>query len=381
MRGPEPVGEVREPFCAPTLGIPFQDLPRAHGGLLGRGRLRVEAGDFQVEELLGFDPDGEGGHRLLWVRKTDANTEWVARRLAELTRVRASDVGFAGLKDRRAVTSQWFSVPAPKDGEPDWSSLAAEGIEVLGIHAHRRKLRRGTLKGNRFHILVRDLDLESAPSRDSPVEAVGRRCAEIRLLGVPNYFGEQRFGHGGANLSKADALFRGALRRPTHHQRGLWLSAARSELFNRVLAHRVSIGDWDRPLPGDCLNLGGSHSFFRAETIDQALIERCDRLDLHPTGPLWGRGEPPTGAEVRALEESVAVSLPGWVEGLARFGLAQERRALRLPVRDLAWGLSPAGLDLGFTLPAGAYATAVLRELILWEPGDGSSPPEAYPSS
>jgi tRNA pseudouridine13 synthase len=370
MRESEPTDRDRDPRPARIFGVPFQDLPRAHGEPLGRGRLRVESGDFEVVEELGFEPDGEGDHRLLWVRKTDANTEWVARRLAERAGVSAADVGFAGLKDRRAVTSQWFSVPAPKDGGPDWAPLLSEGIEVLAVHAHRRKLRRGSLRGNRFQVLVRDLGLEASPSPGSPVEAVDRRCAEIRCLGVPNYFGEQRFGHGGANLSKADALFRGALRRPTHHQRGLWLSAARSELFNRVLAARVCRGDWASPLPGDCLNLDGTHSFFRADVIDSELIERCHRLDLHPTGPLWGRGDPPTGAEVRLLEESVAVSLPGWAEGLARFGLAQERRALRLPVRDLGWRLVPAGLTLTFTLPAGAYATAMLRELIAWEPGE-----------
>ncbi len=139
-----------------------------------------------------------------------------------------------------------------------------------------------------------------------------------------------------------------------------------------MLASRISRGDWDRPLPGDCLNLDGSHSFFRADAIGEDLVERCARLDLHPTGPLWGRGEPPTGGEVRSLEAAAADSLPGWGEGLARFGLGQERRPLRLPVRDLAWELSPAGVELTFTLPAGAYATAVLRELIAWDPAEGA---------
>ena len=352
------------------IGIPFQELPRAHGDALGRGRLRVDPADFRVEEDLGFEPDGEGDHRLLWVRKTNVNTEWVACRLAELAGVRPADVGFAGLKDRRAVASQWFSVPATRDGEPDWSSVP-EGIEVLDVVAHRRKLRRGALRGNRFRILVRDL----APLSGSPSEVrtalVEQRLGEIRHLGVPNYFGEQRFGHGGANLLRADALLRGALRPPRRHQLGLWLSAARSELFNRVLGRRVSLESWSRPLAGDCLNLDGSHSYFRAETIDEDLIERCERFDLHPTGPLWGKGDPPTGGEVRALEEAMAASLPGWGEGLARFGLSQERRALRLPVRDLDWDLVPEGLRLTFTLPAGAYATAVVRELIVWEPEEG----------
>jgi tRNA pseudouridine13 synthase len=301
------------------------------------------------------------------VRKTNVNTEWVACRLAELAGVRPADVGFAGLKDRRAVASQWFSVPATRDGEPDWSSVP-EGIEVLDVVAHRRKLRRGTLRGNRFRILVRDLAPRSVSPSGVSTALVEQRLGVIRRLGVPNYFGEQRFGHGGANLLRADALLRGALRRTPRHQRGLWLSAARSELFNRVLARRVSQESWSRPLPGDCLNLDGSHSYFRAETIDEELSERCERFDLHPTGPLWGEGDPPTGGEVYALEESVVASMPGWGEGLARFGLSQERRALCLPVRDLRGTLVPAGLEITFRLSAGAYATAVLRELLVWTP-------------
>jgi tRNA pseudouridine13 synthase len=355
------------------IGIPFQALPRVHGAPLGHGRLRVDPADFRVEEDLGFEPDGEGDHRLLWVRKTNVNTQWVACRLAELAGVRPADVGFAGLKDRRAVATQWFSVPATRGGEPDWSSLP-EGIEVLDVAAHRRKLRRGALRGNRFRILVRDpVPLSGSLSAVVSAALVEQRLGEIRRLGVPNYFGEQRFGHGGANLLRADALLRGAPRRTPRHQRGLWLSAARSELFNRVLARRVSQESWNRPVPGDCLNLDGSHSYFRAETIDEDLIERCEGLDLHPTGPLWGKGDPPTGGEVRALEEAMAASLPGWGEGLARFGLSQERRALRLPVPDLDWGLVPEGLRLTFTLPAGAYATAVVRELFLWPPESNSA--------
>jgi tRNA pseudouridine13 synthase len=356
-----------------VINVPFQELPRAHGGPLGRGRLRVEPEDFQVEEELGFEPDGSGDHRLLWVRKTDANTEWVARRLAELARVRSADVGFAGLKDRRAVTSQWFSLPASKGELPDWSQLAPQGIEVLAVHAHRRKLRRGALKGNRFRIRVRELVPGPGSPPDAWAECLHQRLEAIRHRGVPNYFGEQRFGHGGANLHRADALFRGAPLRPSRHERGIWLSAARSELFNRVLAHRVSRGDWDKPVPGDCLNLAGSHSYFRAESVDGDVLERCDRFDVHPTGPLWGKGDPPTSGDVQVLEGEAAASLPGWGEGLARFGLEQERRPLRVLVLELEATLTSAGLELRFALPAGAYATAVLRELISWDSLDSPS--------
>lgn len=346
----------------PRPWTPFHALPRAHGLPLGAGRLRVEPADFEVEEVLGFDPDGEGEHSLLWVRKTDQNTDWVAGRLAAIAGVHPRDLGYAGLKDRRAVTTQWYSMPRGRGTEPDWSALgsalAAEGIEVLAVHPHRRKLKRGSLAGNRFRIRVRDWPV--APDH------LDGRVAAIRRRGVPNYFGEQRFGRGGANLARVDALFRGAIRRPSRHQQGLWLSAARSQVFNQVLAERVSRGDWDRPLDGDCLNLDASHSYFATDAIDETLRERVARLDLHPTGPLWGQGDSPTAGAVRALEDTVVAGFPGWPTGLARFGLEQERRALRLPVPDLAWTSDADGCVLTFQLPAGAYATAVLRELVDW---------------
>ncbi len=274
----------------------FAELPRAHGAPLGHGHLRATPADFQVEERLGFTPDGEGDHLLLWVRKTGANTEWVARRLASLAGAPSSAVGYAGLKDRHAVTSQWFSVPRPRGDPPDWSALAAEGIEVLDAQPHRRKLRRGALAGNRFRIRLRDCVLA-----DSDLAA---RLDVIRARALPNYFGEQRFGHADGNLIRAHALFGGTVGRVPRHQRGLWLSAARSQIFNQLLAERVRREDWDQLQPGDCPQLDGTHSHFLAEGIDATLIERCERMDLHPSGPLWGAGAPPTRAAIQRLEET-----------------------------------------------------------------------------
>ncbi|MBK1722822.1 tRNA pseudouridine(13) synthase TruD [Thiocystis violacea] len=346
----------------PDPGIPgwtrVPDLPRAHGEPLAQGRIRVAAEDFQVEEILGFDPDGEGDHLLLWVRKTGANTEWVARKLAALVQVPASTVGYAGLKDRHAVTLQWFSVPRPREGRPDWASLEPLGIEVLAEHPHRRKLKRGALAGNRFRLLIRDF----APAPD----ALQSRLRQIRERGVPGYFGEQRFGHDDGNLLRAHALLSGAAGRVPRHERGLWLSAARSQVFNEVLAERVRRGSWDQPQPGDCLQLDGSHSHFVAETIDDTLVARAAAMDLHPSGPLWGEGELPTRGPVSRLEEEVVAPFSVWLQGLARAGLTQERRALRLRVDDLTATESDAGLILELRLPAGAYATTVLRELLLY---------------
>jgi tRNA pseudouridine13 synthase len=349
---------------------PVQSLPMAYGAPIARGRVRARPEDFLVEEQLGFDPDGEGDHLLLRVRKTGANTEWAARRLARVAGVSVSTVGYAGLKDRNAVTLQWFSIPRPREGVPDWSALEDEGIEVLESHPHRRKLKRGALIGNRFGILVRDVE-PSTPGLDE-------RVAMIRSHGIPNYFGEQRFGHAESNLARAHALFAGTAGRVPRHQSGLWLSAARSQIFNEILAERVGRGDWDRPLDGECLQLSGSNSYFRAEAIDDALKARCGEMDIHPTGALWGKGELPSGGAVRQLEEAVGERFPTWCEGLATFGLVQERRALRLPVADLGVERVDDGLMLRFSLPAGAYATTVLRELIdvaTRSPSDDSSDP------
>ncbi|QGU33702.1 tRNA pseudouridine(13) synthase TruD [Thermochromatium tepidum] len=336
----------------------FSDLPRAHGEPLGSGRLRVAPEDFQVTEVLGFEPDGEGDHWLLRVRKTGANTAWVARRLADTAGVPVAAVGYAGLKDRWAVAEQWFSLPRPRTGEPepDWGALAKQGIEVLGVYPHRRKLRRGALAGNRFRIRIRDCRLDPA--------ALAARLEIIRARGVPNYFGEQRFGHADANLQRAHALLTGRVRRVSPHQRGLQLSAARAQIFNELLAERVRRSNWDRLQPGDCPHLAGSHSFFLVETLDDTLHERAARFDLHPTGPLWGRGEPPTRQAVQALELEVAAGFTPWPERLAERGLDQGRRALRLVPDQLEHEWGDGDLILGFGLSSGSYATSVLREIL-----------------
>ncbi len=336
----------------------FLDLPRAHGGVAGRGLLRQRPEDFVVEEIAGFPPDGEGEHALLLVRKTGANTEWVARRIASHAGLPASAVGYAGLKDRYAVTTQWFSVYLAGRPEPDWATLDAEGVELLAVHRHRRKLRRGALRGNRFRLRIGALDADKG--------LVEERLRRIRQLGVPNYFGPQRFGHDEGNLFAARALFAGEVRRAGRHLQGLWLSAARSQMFNEVLAARVDRGDWDRPLVGDRMQLAGSRSHFLAEGVDEGLLARTREFDVHPSGPLWGVGEILTGGEAAVIERGVADRFPDWAIGLARRGLRQERRPLRVVAAELDSSLSGEVLELAFELPAGAYATVLLRELLDW---------------
>lgn len=334
------------------------DWPCALGAPGASAQMRACPEDFRVDELRDGEPDGEGEHLLLHIRKRNRNTDEVARALARCAGVRAHDVSYCGLKDRVAVTTQWFSVWLPGQPDPDWSPILDESLALLGQARTRRKLQRGGLRGNRFTLLLREVQGDR--------EALEKRLTAVAEHGVPNYFGEQRFGREGSNLAAAEAMF-GGRRVKDRHRRGLYLSAARSLLFNEVLAVRVGDASWDRALPGEALQLAGSRSFFVEKNIDDALAARLARGDVLPSGPLWGRGELPSAAAARALEEAVLATYSDFREGLEKAGLKQERRALRLPVADLQWQWRDDGrnLQLRFSLPSGSYATAVLRELFL----------------
>ena len=325
--------------------------PRAWGATLGSGILRAEPEDFTVEEDLGFAPSGTGQHVLLKVRKRNANTEWVARELARLGRSRPSEVGFAGLKDRRAIAIQWFSVPASALSPAAWAEVREPEFDVLQAHAHSRKLPRGALAGNRFAIRIRDVAVSDA--------SLAARLALVASQGVPNYFGPQRFGREGSNLEAIAGGLSG-LRPPA---RGFVLSAARSLVFNSVLAERLRQDCWDRLAPGDLANLDGRGSFFRVEEADETLQQRSGRLEIHPTGPLWGRGSPPSSGRILELEERVAAAFSPATALTVEAGMDQERRSLRLAVRELDGTVEGSAVVLRFRLARGSFATAVLREL------------------
>jgi len=331
------------------------DWPRTAVPPLTAATLRAAPEDFVVEEQMPFVLAGAGEHLWLKVRKHGFNTEQVAKQLARLAGVTRREVGYAGMKDRHAVAVQWFSLYLPGRADPDWGALP-DGMNIVEGARHTRKLKTGALSGNRFEIVLRNCRGDRA--------AALRRSAEIGTRGAPNYFGEQRFGHGGANIAEARAMFAGEGKRCDRKQSGIYLSAARSFLFNAVLAQRVRAGTWDAAMDGDAMILNGTRSFFVPETVDDTIRRRLAEGDIHPSGPLWGRGELPTRAATRALEQAVADEHPDLARGLERAGLDQERRALRVIPRDLqAEWLDDTSLRLSFGLPAGTYATALLREL------------------
>ena len=332
------------------------ELPYAYGGPPLRATLRATADDFRVEEILGYDADGHGEHVLLWVEKREANTDWVARELARFAGVPPVAVGYAGLKDRHAVTRQTFSVQLAGRPDPDWSTLASAGVKVLAATRHSRKIKRGALRGNRFVLVLRDVQGDRV--------AADALLVQIAERGVPNYFGEQRFGRAGDNAVQARAMFAG--RRVERNKRSLLLSAARSQIFNDLLALRVERGAWDTPLEGEIWSLAGSRSWFGPEAYSAALAERLARGDIHPSGPLWGQGEPPGSGDAAALECAVGAMHADLVQGLAAARMDQERRSLRLQPRGLKWRwLDGSVLELTFDLPAGSYATVVVRELVV----------------
>ena len=339
--------------------------PYAWGAPCGHAVLKAEPEHFQVTEQLDIELSGEGEHLWLHLLKRNLNTEDVARRLSRAAGVAVRDVSYAGLKDRKAVTSQWFSLQLPGRADPDLASLWGNDLQRLASTRHSRKLQRGAHSANRFRILL------SALQADRPL--LDERLQQIAAAGVPNYFGPQRFGRDGSNIAAARSWAeRGALP-PARGTRSRLLSAARSLIFNRVLAERVADGSWNRIVADDCVAFTDSRSHFAASrlAVDDP---RVAALDVHPTGPLWGTGAPSVGPDVAGLERQVAqteAQLSAWLE---QAGLEQARRILRLPIGALTWHYpSPNSLELEFTLPTGCFATAVIRELVELtdEPGGG----------
>ncbi len=330
--------------------------PLAWGESCGTAQLKACAEDFQVDEVLDIPLSGSGEHLWLWVEKRLLNTEEAARRLAKAAGVSLRQISYAGLKDRQALTRQWFSIHLPGKSDPQLSAAEGEDLRILDIQRHSRKLQRGAHSANGFTIRLTDLKADHV--------ALQERLQTIAAHGVPNYFGLQRFGENGNNLLGALEY---AQRNELPVQRNLrsrLLSTGRSALFNRVLAQRVQSSTWNTAQVGDVLAFTGSRSFFIAGP-DECNDPRLAELDVHPTGPLWGEGELASQAQTLHDEQQVAATLAQLCTWLERASLQQERSILRLPVRDLAWSFPTEDcLRLQFILPPGCFATVVLRELV-----------------
>jgi tRNA pseudouridine13 synthase len=309
--------------------------PNAYPASGASATLKLLNEDFMVTELPLQPPSGEGEHIWLDIEKNGANTAFVAQQLAEAAGVQDVDVGYAGLKDRYAITRQWFSIYLPKGETPDLTRLEHPEFKVLSQSRHAKKLRPGDLQGNRFRIVLRDVT--------GAREAVEANIEAVASQGVPNYFGAQRFGHGGGNVEQGRAMLAREIRVRNPKKKGIYLSAVRSFVFNEVLALRIERGLWGKTLPGDMMDEAGG-----------------------PTGPLWGRGRVITTDQAQALENGVAERHATLCGGMEYAGLDQERRALVASPADMSWDWPQADrLVLTFSLRAGTYATTVLNEMLV----------------
>ena len=311
--------------------------PNAYPASGASATLKLLNEDFIVTELPQQLPSGAGEHIWLDIEKNGANTAFVAQQLAEAAGVQLMDVGYAGLKDRYAITRQWFSIYLPKGETPDLTQLQHPEFKVLSQSRHVKKLRPGDLLGNRFRIVLRDVT-----GGPGAIEALESNLKSVASQGVPNYFGAQRFGFEGGNVEQGRAMLAREIRVRNPKKKGIYLSAVRSFVFNEVLALRIQQGLWGKTLTGDVMDEVGQ-----------------------PTGPLWGRGRVTTTDQAQALENGVAERHATLCDGMEHAGLDQDRRALVASPVDMSWEwLQADQLALTFSLSAGNYATSVLNELL-----------------
>jgi tRNA pseudouridine13 synthase len=362
-------------------------LNYAYGQPDCQGLYKVIPEDFWVEEQIAYELSGEGEHLWCWVEKTGENTDWVLQQLAKWAGVSPSKVGVAGQKDRHAVTRQWFSIQLPVLIDPKVDDFKVKNVTILKTIRHQRKLQTGGLSGNRFTVVIRNIQPIQGGETDV-IQSLQARLNLIKERGVPNYYGEQRFGLHGRNVKQGEKLLTGELPKVKRNQKSMFLSAIRSWRFNVLLSQRIKLQNWNQLLPGEVLQLEGSNKWF-VEDGSTDLAERVNTLDVHPTGALFGKGILPTEKSALEIEQNIAKSFKIWIAGLDEYGVKQDRRALRLLPLDLEWqwiassaesadALSVAFdkvslesdwrsapvLQLSFSLRSGSYATMVMRELL-----------------
>jgi tRNA pseudouridine13 synthase len=335
------------------------------------GRIKVEPEDFVVEELPAYQPCGEGEHLFLWIEKRDVPAEQLLRHVVRALDINQRDIGCAGMKDRRAVTRQWLSVPAR--AQERIGEIGTDRIQVLSHARHGNKLRTGHLNGNRFSILVRDVASAQGPMDAAEVvKQLTSAVDEIRQYGFANFFGDQRFGHEGETLQLGlDLLAGGKTPRDIPYSRRrfllkLSLSAVQSELFNQALDERIMDGLLHIVLAGDVMEVVASGGKF---VVEDAVAEqaRADLGETVITGPLFGPKMKAPTAVVAEREQRVLVKAGLAPESFGGFGdlLSGTRRPYSMRPRDLSLSAEPDGVRLEFALPPGVYATTLLEGLFV----------------
>jgi tRNA pseudouridine13 synthase len=339
-----------DPLTPPPLWT--ADLPGVGG------RIKAQPEDFEVEELPAYPPSGSGEHLFLWIEKRDMGAEYFVRQVARRLDIPPSEVGTAGLKDRRAVTRQMVSAPAR--AEARLNQLDGDGIRLLSVSRHGNKLKPGHLHGNRFRILLRDASADAAARLPPIIE-------RLRRDGLANFYGPQRFGRDGETVLLGLSLLR---RQPATAKprspflRKLALSAAQSALFNHCLACRMADGLLRRVLSGEAMARWPFGGLFVVEDV-AAEQARLEAREIVPAGPMFGRKMFRVAAEAAEREEKVLTDAGLTPAAFADFGklLSGTRRHNLIYVDDLTADIEAEGVRLSFTLPAGSYATVLLREI------------------
>lgn len=349
-----------------TLPTYSLDWAFAYGAPVGECQFKQRPEDFVVDELLPFTPDGEGEHLLVLIEKINENTDRVADLLARHAKVPRQNVSYAGRKDRRGITRQWFCITLPGQPDPNWQGFNSDTVRILDQRRHLKKLKTGALKGNDFDITLRDIQVPEAANTLEAISAVEARLAMIKTHGVPNYFGEQRFGHNSQNVERAQGVLNGRAR-TSRNKRSIFISAARSWLFNHVLSQKVANGSWNGYVAGDILGFPDSGSLI-FDAADDALLGRIEQGEVSATSPLWGRGQLKTSEDALVMEALAVSQFEALSRGLENVGLNQERRVNRLIPENFRWQWSADGdeLKIQMRLPKGCFATSVLRELLCY---------------
>lgn len=339
---------------SPEKMIYSLDFNYLYGKPTCTARFKQHCEDFIVEEHLDFELTGEGEHVCLWVKKVGENTDYLARQLAKFAGIAAKNVSYAGLKDRQAETYQWFSLYIPGKVTPDFTEFESEGVTILKVIRHNKKLRTGCLAGNRFKIVLRDV------SDKNKLQTTLDKVQQ----GVPNYFGNQRFGFDGHNVNAALQLFNGR-KIKDRFKRGMYISAARSYLFNHVISQRIKDNLQSSPLLGDCVQFVANRSFFPLPDLSVSTMQRLTSREVCLTAPLWGAGELTSSDDAKQYELTCLQPFTDLQQGLAKEGLKQERRPLLLVPEQFNYQwIDESTLRIEFYLPSGCYATSVIRELI-----------------
>ncbi|HCC0379195.1 TPA: tRNA pseudouridine(13) synthase TruD [Legionella pneumophila] len=330
--------------------------PRAYGIPNSTATFKLCPEDFQVNELFEGQFSGEGEHIVLKIEKKGLTTEEVVKSLARLINKPIKLISYAGLKDKQALTTQWLSIHAPGEVIEGIETLEAPGWKILECTRHNKKLRPGFLSGNHFTIALRDVSNETD---------LIHRIEQIKLKGVPNYFGEQRFGRDGGNLIKAEEILVQGRKVKDRFLKGMYFSAARSWLYNLILSRRVKESSWNLPLLGDVIQLVGSNSVFvNDKSLDEQLLQRIGEKDVSPASPLPGRSKNLVKGTALQIINEVYAEWSAWLDGLEKNGLEEAWRANILYAEQIEYRINQGTVELSFVLPAGAYATVVLRELV-----------------